>query len=119
MEQANGVEEISLKNPESDPVTSPKSGHDPTPNPDPKLLSGSGPIGEVQVDINEGRSTPTGSKSRKSVSWSEDLVSSRTMQSDDRGGSNNNNNNPYVAYTPAQSNNSSSSSFNLKGLLYL
>ncbi|KAJ8564998.1 hypothetical protein K7X08_001458 [Anisodus acutangulus] len=51
-------------------------------------------------------------KSRKSVSWSEDLVAEstapapRSMSSDDRGS------NPYVAYSPAPDNNSSS--FNIK-----
>ncbi|WOG84482.1 hypothetical protein DCAR_0103665 [Daucus carota subsp. sativus] len=73
---------------------------------------------DVTVDItndNTSKSTtPTGSKSRKSVSWSEDLVESRSVHSYSSAANDNNSggsNNPYVAYSPAQSD---QSSFNFK-----
>lgn len=85
---------------------------------DPKLESSATkePLEHVTVDMmndNSKSTTPTGSKSRKSVSWSEDLVESRSVNSyasidgNNSGGSNN----PYVAYAPAQSD---KSSFNFK-----
>lgn len=85
---------------------------------DPKLEGGASKEHEehVTVDMLNDSSkltTPTGSKSRKSVSWSEDLVESRSVNSYASIDGNNTagSNNPYVAYTPAQSD---QSSFNFK-----
>lgn len=91
-----------------------------------KITSGSGqesetdPRSDVEKsgDMNESSKSENGglNKSRKSVSWSEELVDkspapapapeTRSMPSDERGS------NPYVAYSPAPENNSSS--FNMK-----
>lgn len=90
---------------------------------DPKVEGGANKEASEHVTVevvndSSKSTTPTGSKSRKSVSWSEDLVESRSLNTyasidgNNTGGSNN----PYVAYTPAQSD---QSSFNFKGITSL
>lgn len=114
MEQSNGLEENAAKKVVEIETEQKSSGQESD------RVMKSDPRSDVeqlqQLDktpvINESSKSENGSmKSRKSVSWSEELVAEspapRSMPSDDRGL------NPYVAYTPAPENNSSS--FNVKG----
>lgn len=114
MEQSNGLEENAAKKVVEIETEQKSSGQESD------QVMKSDPRSDVeqlqQLDktpvINESSKSENGSmKSRKSVSWSEELVAEspapRSMPSDDRGL------NPYVAYTPAPENNSSS--FNVKG----
>ncbi|CAN4106746.1 unnamed protein product [Withania somnifera] len=115
MEQPNDVEEKAAKI-----VTEQKSssGSGQESDPDPRSDVEQAQQQEKIGDVNESIKTEDGgsNKSRKSVSWSEELVDkspapgpvpeTRSIPSDERGS------NPYVAYSPAPENNSSS--FNMK-----
>lgn len=114
MEQSNGVEENAVKKVVDIETEQKSSGQDSDrvmkqdPRSDVEQLQQQ----DKTPVIHESSKSENGSiKSRKSVSWSEELVAEspapRSMTSDDRGL------NPYVAYTPAPEN--SSSSFNVKG----
>ncbi|XP_006346745.1 GLABRA2 expression modulator-like [Solanum tuberosum] len=113
MEQSNSVEENAAKKVIEIETEQKNSGQEsdrvmkPDPRSDVEQLQ---QLDKTPV-IDESSKSENGSmKSRKSVSWSEELVAEspapRSMPSDDRGL------NPYVAYTPAPENNSSS--FNVK-----
>lgn len=114
MEQSYAVEENAVKKAVEIEAEKKSSGQDSdrVMKPDPRSDGEELQKQEKAHVINESSKSENGSvKSRKSVSWSEELVEEspapRSMPSDDRGS------NPYVAYSPAPENNSSS--FNVKG----
>lgn len=107
MEQPNGVAtETDQKN-----ISGQDSDRIPKPDPRPDLEQIQLQDNTAAIDEKQNGESANGlNKSKKSVSWSEELVmespTPRSMPSDDRGS------NPYVAYSPAPSDNSSS--FNIK-----
>ncbi|XP_031095841.1 GLABRA2 expression modulator-like [Ipomoea triloba] len=120
MDQRNGGEEKKVEatsaKADAEPLPEPKSSGleaDPGQNPDP--VADLGPQPENSSDANEnhseigsGKSANAVNRSKKSVRWSQELVSEspipQTMPSDEQGS------NPYGGYSSASANNNSSSS---------